>query len=1157
MRKKTIAFPLSLGKQLKRMFSKMILMAILISAGTIYVSAKSYSQETKINLNFRDSASFKDIFKSIEGSTEFIFIYDSKVLDKNEKRAIEIKGGSIEKVLDKLLQETNVTYVIDDRQVTIYEKPDIKTPPEKKAVSEPQQQRILTGTVTGTDKLPLPGVTVKLKGSAVGALTDMEGKFSIPVPEKDAILEFSFIGMTNQEIVIGPGNVYDVVLSENTIGLDEVVVVGYGIQKKESVVGAITQVNSATLMQSGSATVTNTIAGKLSGVLTIQQTGQPGNDQSEIIIRGLSSWNSSAPLVLIDGIERDFKNIDPNEINTVSILKDASATAVFGAKGANGVIIVTTKRGSIGKPNLNFSTSYGMEKATRIPDHISSYTTMSMLNVAKMNGQQFSTLFSENALNEYRHPSSLLNSLRYPDVNWFNELTKPFAPTLDANINVNGGTEFVKYFFSVGYLYQGGFFKGYDNGYTKTQYMYNRLNYRTNLDFTLTKTTQLSLNVGGDLGIRNQPGSTSWKSMYFTSGSRFPAYFPEWSLDLIPDPDYPDATGIRLAEAVGEHNGNPYSDLNRGNFNRYLDSKLFTDLILDQQLDFIIKGLSIKGKVALNTYYRHRILYSDFTFPQYQMYWEKIGKPGLNPWFRAGEVPEVWKQSPPDLNVGGIETGDQNNPGYYSDMYYELALNYKNTFGNHYVTGMALMNRQQKDILTEFPYFNAAVVGRGTYDYKHKYLFEMNIGYTGSERFAPGNRYGFFPAGAVGWVISEEPFFKNSISWINRLKIRYSDGLVGSDYAKNRWLYMSDYYKDGSGSIIEDKAPNPTAQWEEARKKDIGLELSLFNDALSFNVDFFDELRTNMLLTPRSVTPLVGNSFKDLNKGSMKKHGFEIEAEYKKTTARGLHYYVKGLFGFNENRVIFKDDLPYSPEYTKTAGKPLDAQLSGVLLTGSGYYTSINDIHINPAPMDLTNVYVGDYKYLDFTADGKISILDKYPIKGSTYPPITYSLSSGFNYKGFDFHFLFQGNAGKYVEFNQGYEWEFLFEDWKVHASQLDYWSPTNLDANHSTLHFTGAAPPILSWGGGGAQEGYLIRIEDRVWRNADYLRLKEVYAGYNFKPKFLNKLSRISNIQVYASSNNLWTITKLIEGDPERKDFTEGFYPQMTSVKFGCKVAF
>jgi hypothetical protein len=312
-----------------------------------------------------------------------------------------------------------------------------------------------------------------------------------------------------------------------------------------------------------------------------------------------------------------------------------------------------------------------------------------------------------------------------------------------------------------------------------------------------------------------------------------------------------------------------------------------------------------------------------------------------------------------------------------------------------------------------------------------------------------------------------------------------------------------------------------------------------------------------MLLTPRSVTPLVGNTFKDLNLGSMKKHGYEIEAEYRENISANFEFYLRGLFGFNENRIINKDDLPYAPEYTKNAGKPLDAQLNGVLLTGSGYYTSVDDIHINVAPVDLTTLYVGDYKYLDYTADGRITVLDKYPIKGQTYPPIVYSFSSGFLYKGFDFHFMFQGNVGKYVEFNQGYEWEFLFEDWKVNASQLDYWSPTNLDANHSALHYAGAAPVIHAWGGGGAQEGYAIQIEDRVWRNADYLRLKEIYAGYSFKPKFLTQVSKTANLQFYLSAFNVWTITKLIEGDPERKDFREGFYPQMTSLKFGCKFAF
>lgn len=1012
-----------------------------------------------------------------------------------------------------------------------------------------QQRRTISGTVIGSDKLPLIGVTVSVKGTSVGALTDVDGKFSLQLPDNAQTLVFSFVGLQTQEITVGTSNVYNITLAESSLVLDEVVVVGYGVQKKESVVGAITQVNNATIMKSGTSNITNAIAGKLSGVLTIQQSGEPGDNSSEIIVRGLSSWNSSNPLVLVDGIERDFSDIDPNEINTISVLKDASATAVFGAKGANGVIIVSTKRGSIGKPKLDVTASYGMERATRLPEHISSYTTMSLMNVAKMNEQLFADLMPQSELNQYRNPTSSLNSVRYPDVNWYTELTKPFAPAIDANINMTGGTNFVKYFVSAGYLYEGGFFKGYKDGFQNTNYQYNRFNYRANLDFTITKTTQLSVNIGGDLGIKNQPSGFAWKDLYFTSGSRFPAYFPEWVLDEVPDPDYPNSSGIRLSESLGEHHNNPYTTLNSGSFNRYLDSKLYTDIVLDQKLDVLLKGLSMKGKVALNTYYNHRALYADRTFPRYQIYYERIGT-AQNPWFRTGEGNEDWKLGPLDINVGGLEGG------YYTDLYYEFALNYNNTFGDHSITAMALTNRQEKDRGTEFPYYNAALVGRVTYDFKHRYLVEVNMGYTGSERFAPANRYGFFPSGAIGWVITEEPFFKNAVPWVSKLKLRYSDGLVGSDYATNRWLYISDYYTSGN-YILEDKAPNMTAQWEEARKRDLGIEFGILKNDLTFSIDLFDEYRTKMLLTPRSVTLYVGNSFKELNLGSLKKHGIEIETEYNHTTSGKLNYFVKALFGFNENRIINKDDLPYAPEYTKDAGKPLGAQQSGVLLTGGGYYTSVDDIHNNPAPTDLTKLIIGDYKFLDYTADGKISILDKYPIKGFTYPPITYSVSGGMQYNGFDLDFMLQGNVGKYVEFNQGFENEFLFQDWLLHASQLDYWSPTNLDANHSALHFSGAAPSILAWGGGGAQEGYYIMIKDRIWRNADYLRLKQVSAGYTFNSGFLKRNVGISNLRVYITGNNLLTFTKLIEGDPERKDFSAGFYPQMTSLKLGVKFSF
>ncbi len=619
-------------------------------------------------------------------------------------------------------------------------------------------------------------------------------------------------------------------------------------------------------------------------------------------------------------------------------------------------------------------------------------------------------------------------------------------------------------------------------------------------------------------------------------------------LEQIPDPDYPTDSGARMAMNFGEYTGNPYTSLHTGQFNQDLDSKLFTDMILDQKLDFITKGLSFGGKVALSTYYRNRILTANPSFPEYQLNYTDIGKPGVNPWFRNGQGNEYYQVQPIDINVGDLQ-GD-----FYRDLYYEFGLNYANTFGNHSVTALALMNRQQKNKGTEFAYYNEALVGRGTYDYSHKYLVEFNVGYTGSERFAPGNRFGFFPSGAIGWVISEEAFFKAAAPWVSKLKLRYSDGLTGSDAAGARWLYNT----DNNNLYHEDLGANSTAQWEEARKKDIGIEMSFFKDVFMVNVDFFDEYRDKMLLTPRSVTMLVGNSFKDLNLGSLKKHGIEIEMEYNKTTKSNLNYFVKGIFGFNENRIIFKDDPQYAPDYTKNEGKPLGAKLNGVMLTGTGYYTSVDDIHNNTSPIDLYKLNVGDYKFLDYKVDGKITSLDKYPVQGNTYPPITFSLSSGFTYKKFSFNFLFTGNKGKYVDYNQTYEVEFIKGDWRVHSSQLDFWAPNNPTSNHSTLHYSGSSSAdILFWGGGEADRGYEIAVENRFWRKADYIRLKEVYASYQFKSQMLNHLAGIDNLLVYATGNNLWTLTNLIEGDPERKDFQQGFYPQMSTIKFGVKFNF
>lgn len=1088
-----------------------------------------------------------DVFKTIKDKTGYIFFYSEDIKSELEKEvSLQTVSGSIDDILKPLFVGSNLTYKINDKQVII------KLKANKSVTPVIQQQPIqLTGVVVDETGVPIIGANVLVKGTTTGVITDVDGKFILKVPSSNSTLVISFIGYQTVEIKPGKRSHISVELKEDSELLEEVVVVGYGVQEKESVVGAITQVGNKSLVQSGVSDVTAAIAGKLSGVLTMQQSGQPGSTTNEIIIRGVSSWNGSKPLVMVDGVERDFADLDPNEINTISVLKDASATAVFGAKGANGVILVTTKRGVESKPKLDFSASYGIELPTRIPKHIDAYTTMNMYNIGLMNAGTFQSLTPQAVLNEYRNPSTPLNSIRYPDVDWFDILARDFAPVTNANFNIRGGTNFVRYFASLGYYHQGSFFNSLNEGYCDTRYKYDRFNYRGNLDFDLTKSTVLSFNIGGDISIQNTPGDDPWRPVYQASTTLYPAYYPAWVLEQVPDSDYPDASGDRLAAAQNDARGNPYSALHQGKFNEYTSSKLFTDLILRQELDMITKGLSVQAKVSLSTYYKNKSLTANWSIPQYTLNFDKIGT-GMNPWFREGEGNEIWTQPPLDINVGGLEDG------YYSNLYYEFSLDYKRTFGKHGVTALALMSRHQKNAGTSFAYYNESWVGRATYNFDKKYLVEVNLGYTGSERFAPSNRFGFFPSGAVGWVVSEEKFFKENVPWMNKLKFRYSDGKVGSDAADERWLYISDYSANGN-YIYEDKVPNMYAQWEEARKRDLGIEMAFWDNLITVGVDFFDEKRDHMLLKPKSNTMLIGNNgFKQLNKGSMKKHGLEVELGFNKTTSYGLSYNLKGIFGYNDNRIIYKDDLPYSPEYRKEAGKPYGAQLNGVLTTGSGYYTSVDDIHNNPAPTTIDKINVGDYKFLDYSVDGKIDVYDKYAIKGSLFPPVTFSLSGGFSYKNFDFSILFQGNAGKYVQYNEAFENEFTSGSLRVHEAQIDYWTPTNPGANHSTLHYVGQGnPPMLSWGGGDAYAGYSLMIKDRFWRKADYIRLKEIYLGYNIKPTYLKKWVGISAVTVYASGNNLFTITNLLEGDPERKDFTRGFYPQMSTYKLGLKVAF
>lgn len=1019
----------------------------------------------------------------------------------------------------------------------------------------------IKGVIVDSKGEPVIGAAILVNGNkSIGAVTDVDGGFTLTVPEKGN-LNVSCLGYETINIPITSQSVYKIVLRENAITLDDVVVVGYGVQKKESVVGAIAQVKGDALVDSGVSNITNAIAGKLSGVTTLQTSGQPGDNDAEIIIRGVSSFNSNAPLVLVDGVERDFSSIDPNEVQNISVLKDASATAVFGAKGANGVIIVTTRQGNEGKPSMSLSVSTGLSTPINTPKHVNAYKTMSLRNVALMNDMKFDELTSAAELEEYRHPSSRLNALRYPDVNWLKEMTRDFAKTVNANFNISGGTKFVKYFASVGYSNEGSIFKAFKDDKVNSEYTYNRINYRMNLDFDVTKSTLVSFKLGGSVGIKNKPvmGSGNdddmWKFIFGSSTAKYPMYYPAWVLEEVPDPDYPDAKGSRLISEADQQTSNPYFQIMRGSSAQFTDNKLFSDLIARQKLDFITPGLYVQAKVSLSSYYKYMTLSTSYSRQGWALDFDKIGT-GENPWRRTPDDGSVYVEKPMYTEASNSLQG-----GYYLDLYYDASVNYNRTFGNHTVTGLFLFNRQEQIKGSDFPYYNEALVGRATYDYAHKYLFEFNMGYTGSERFAPSNRFGFFPSGAVGWVVSEEKFFRRLKPWFSKLKIRYSDGLVGSDYANSRWLYTSSFSKDSNGHIIEDKAANESVQWEQARKRDLGIEMGFMDNNLRVNVDLFDEHRSKMLISVDNNTPMwVGNQSKELNKGKIKKHGIEVEVNYTKEIDRDWTVFAGGNFSFNENRILYADDAPFAPEHQRKVGTPIGAQLKGAYLSGDGFLTSIDDIHSNFLPVSMSNVVVGDYKFLDYNADGNITSNDLARMKGSLYPPYAYSFNFGFKWKHLDINVLFQGYAGKYVVYDQMFEWEFYKGNYKTHLSSLDYWSPSNTDGKHSAVHFQAQSLSNMSWSGyaeSATTGGYNGKIMGSTWRKADYLRLKEVSVSYTLNGSVIKNFLGVKGVKIYATGNNLLTFTDLIEGDPESKYLVWGSYPQMMLIKLGLQLQF
>ena len=999
------------------------------------------------------------------------------------------------------------------------------------------QNATVSGVVKDDTGEPVIGAGVLVKGTTSGTITDVEGHFSFRADDLNGTLVVSFVGMETQEIPMKGKGSFNVVLKSSNTLLDEVQVVAYGAQKKITLTGSISSVNTDELLKVPTASIGNMLSGVLSGVSSVQSSGQPGGDDPDVFIRGISTLNATnaKPLYLVDGVERSFFQIDPNEIENITILKDASSTAVFGVRGANGVIIVTTKRGKEGKAKINASFSYGIQAPTRMPEFVNSYDYATFLNEAYTNDGK-DPKFTPESVEAFRTHS---NPILYPDTDWMDLLFKSSAPQTQGNVNISGGTGRVRYFISMGMLNQKGFFKNHDTRYD-ANFNYNRYNYRANLDVDFTKTTLVAINLGGRVEKRNFPRSGDDMNQLF----RRIYWATPFSGPGIVDGKWIKGNSQYLPVGLSDGLGNIYG---RG-FGSKATNVVNLDLALTQKLDFITKGLQFKIKIAYNSSFDHT-KDRGTSIESYQ------------PWYRKDVT---WMEHPEgsDPNeIVYIQDGEAGLIGYGEsfgkarDWYAEASFDWKRDFGKHHLAALALYN-QSKAYYPESDYPGiprgyVGLVGRVTYDYDNKYLIEGNVGYNGSENFAPGNRYGLFPAVSGGWVLSQEEFLKDN-PVINFLKIRGSYGIVGNDryhpYNNNfmdRFLYLPNSYFIGGGyqfgtgtswspGAYEKSFGNSGLSWEKSAKQNYGIDFSLFGQKLSGSIDYFYERRTDILAKASTDPAIHAMSLPVLNLGIVSNKGVELNLKWNHKMEK-IRYWANLNLSYAKNKIVYQDEVPSEYEYTLKTGHPV-GQPFGLIVRGL-YYEGMENVADHSYVLKA-----GDVVYKDLNEDGKIDDNDKMAIGYPSYPLLNAGLTLGFEYKGFDFSMLWVGATKTSRVLQETFRKPLGdTDDRSLMLHQFtDRWTPETAKLPRPTID--------------GTKNNY--RDSDLWVKDASYLRLKNIEIGYNFRLPFMPKIG-METMRVFMTGYNLLTLDKLKISDPESMSSGVPQYPVMRVINFGLNVSF
>ncbi|MDP2337345.1 MAG: TonB-dependent receptor [Bacteroidota bacterium] len=1165
MKKNKFLVPLNRNWKKLLLTMKLCLLFLLISATSLLANS-GYSQNTTLSIHLKN-ATLRDLISEVEKQSEFIFLFYDEVVDLDKQIDVQVENQTIDKILDKIFKSSELTYRIFDRQIGIGKRDPVTGAIELPATLEELMaaDKKLTGVVKDNKGDPIPGATVIVKGTTIGTITDFDGKFTLNVPVDSKIISFSFIGYKPQEIPIGNKTTFTVTLEEQIVGLEEVVAVGYGTQKKASVVGAITTTTSKELQRSGGVTnLAQALTGNLPGITTIQTTGQPGKDDPKIYIRGQSTWNGGEPYILVDGVERRMNDLDISEVDNVSVLKDASATAVYGVKGANGVILITTKRGSKGKPVLTVSANSTIKMPARMVDKLDSYDMYRVKNESierevVLNEAEWGDYTPLAIVDRYRNQQNLKYPEAYPNIDWQKETIKKAVMNQRVNMRVAGGGDFAKYFTSLAYMHEGDLLKILDNGVGyKPGLGYDRFNFRTNLDLNLTKSTLLKINLAGVYGIiKNTYGYTDDEYQLMIAAYALPpnAFMPRYS----------DGRWGSSPNSSERMRNSASSAANSG-IRQTRKTDLSTDLTLTQKLDFISNGLSISGNVSFDNHFESEGGIYHGGIGNFPTKWinpaiEDMG-PNEDPnnYITLNPVKGVnqfdWVRNPWTINdesaVGAFYYNSSNPLSTLRRrLFYQGQANYARTFGRHDVTATGVFTREQLATGSEFQRYREDWIFRATYNYANRYFAEFNGAYNGSEKFGPRYRFGFFPSAAVGWTLSNEKFLKN-IEWLDQLKLRYSYGLIGDDGISQRWLYDTQWSYGGTSPLAEyagygygNKSPyawykesvigNPGIHWEKATKSNLGLEMAVLNNMLSTNIEYFTEDRTDILLvgSSRTLPAYFGGTAPTANVGRVKKNGYEVELRFNKNL-QNWHLWVNTSVTHAIDKILYKEEPELKDPHSLAQGFQIGQTKTTVR---DGFYNTWDEVYASaPLAVNDNTKLPGYYNIIDFNGDGVIDDKDAAPYGYPTRPQNAFNFSFGTDYKGFSLMLQFYGvnNVTRYVTF-----WNFADNLDLAYAHTLDYWTKDNPNASSFLPRWKTSVGPI----------------GDYFQFDGSYLRLKTAEVAYMFKGDRIKRYG-LSSLKVFLNGNNLYFWSDLPD-DREQGSDPFGAYPTSKRVNLGIDIKF